>query len=179
MILPISIQGVVNMAKTDLVKYCPVCNETKQNTLWLREINDLNEDNIEFYKGYLIHIDPPREDICPYCKKGKLSNSILTYEEFYIIGDVSNKDRNFLNAMIALKEKDPIEYQLKITQFKNELNQKEQIEKQAQEKSSQRKCPKCGGTNFTPVRRKWSVLTGILTNKVDLVCNNCGYKWKP
>lgn len=88
-------------------------------------------------------------------------------------------DENFMNAMVKLYNEDPIEYQLKIAQFKNEINQKEQLEKQAQEKSTQRKCPKCGGTNFTPVRRKWSVLTGILTNKVDLVCNNCGYKWKP
>lgn len=36
-------------------------------------------------------------------------------------------------------------------------------------------CPKCGGTSFTPVRRKWSVLTGFMTNKVDMVCNKCGY----
>ena len=36
-------------------------------------------------------------------------------------------------------------------------------------------CPKCGGTSFTPVRRKWSLLTGFMTNKIDMVCNRCGY----
>lgn len=36
-------------------------------------------------------------------------------------------------------------------------------------------CPKCGSTNFTPVRRKWSFLTGFMTNKVDMVCNGCGW----
>lgn len=36
-------------------------------------------------------------------------------------------------------------------------------------------CPKCGCTHFTPVRRKWSFVTGYMTNKIDLVCNNCGY----
>lgn len=39
-------------------------------------------------------------------------------------------------------------------------------------------CPKCGSTEFTPVRRKWSLMTGILTNKVDLICNKCGTKVK-
>lgn len=36
-------------------------------------------------------------------------------------------------------------------------------------------CPKCGSKNFTPVPRKWSFLTGFMTNKVDMVCNNCGW----
>lgn len=36
-------------------------------------------------------------------------------------------------------------------------------------------CPKCGCTHFTPVRRKWSFVTGYMTNKIDLVCNNCGH----
>ena len=26
-----------------------------------------------------------------------------------------------------------------------------------------------------PVRRKWSFVTGYMTNKIDLVCNNCGH----
>lgn len=36
-------------------------------------------------------------------------------------------------------------------------------------------CPKCGNTQFTPVRQKWNIFTGFRTNKVDLVCNKCGY----
>lgn len=36
------------------------------------------------------------------------------------------------------------------------------------------RCPRCGGTAFTPVKRKFSILAGFATNKVDLVCNNCG-----
>lgn len=30
-------------------------------------------------------------------------------------------------------------------------------------------------SGFTPVRRKWSLLTGFATNKIDMVCNHCGY----
>lgn len=47
-----------------------------------------------------------------------------------------------------------------------------------QQESNQKICPKCGGTSFTPVRKNWSFLTGILTNKVELVCNQCGQKIK-
>lgn len=36
-------------------------------------------------------------------------------------------------------------------------------------------CPNCGGTSFTPVRRKWSMWNGYRTNKIDMVCNRCGY----
>ena len=43
---------------------------------------------------------------------------------------------------------------------------------------SSKRCPKCGGTEFTPVRKKYSLLTGFLTNKVDLICNKCGAKVK-
>lgn len=43
---------------------------------------------------------------------------------------------------------------------------------------SQTKCPKCGSTEFTPVRKKFSLLTGFATNKVELICNKCGTKIK-
>ena len=39
------------------------------------------------------------------------------------------------------------------------------------------KCPICGSTNIQLVSRKWSLLTGILTNKVDRVCMNCKDKF--
>lgn len=35
------------------------------------------------------------------------------------------------------------------------------------------RCPKCGSTNIQMVNRKWSPLTGFMTNKVDKVCINC------
>ena len=43
---------------------------------------------------------------------------------------------------------------------------------------SGKRCPKCGNTEFTPVRKKYSLLTGFLTNKVELICNKCGAKIK-
>jgi transcription elongation factor Elf1 len=39
------------------------------------------------------------------------------------------------------------------------------------------KCPKCGSTQITAVTKKWSPVTGFLTNKVDRVCLNCKHKF--
>lgn len=39
------------------------------------------------------------------------------------------------------------------------------------------RCPKCGSTQIQMVNRKFSLLTGFATNKVDRVCVNCKYKW--
>lgn len=38
-------------------------------------------------------------------------------------------------------------------------------------------CPKCGSSHIQAVPRKWSFMTGILTNKVDRVCLSCGNKF--
>lgn len=38
-------------------------------------------------------------------------------------------------------------------------------------------CPKCGSTQIQAVSRKWSLMTGILTNQVDRVCLNCKHKF--
>lgn len=45
------------------------------------------------------------------------------------------------------------------------------------EEATTPKCPSCGSTSIHVVPRKWSVLTGFLTNKVDRVCVNCKHKW--
>ena len=39
------------------------------------------------------------------------------------------------------------------------------------------RCPRCGSTQIQMVPRKWSPLTGFLTNKVDRVCVNCKKKF--
>lgn len=64
--------------------------------------------------------------------------------------------------------------------YKSDLEQenfekKLEAQKQQSTSSSALICPKCGSKNFTPVPRKWSFLTGFMTNKVDMVCNSCGW----
>lgn len=67
-------------------------------------------------------------------------------------------------------------YEREDLDFKSEMENQRFEEKLQSEKhqSTQTTCPKCGSTSFTPVRKKWSILTGFMTNKVELVCNNCG-----
>lgn len=38
-------------------------------------------------------------------------------------------------------------------------------------------CPKCGSTHIQAVPRKWSIFSGVFTNKVDRVCLKCKYKF--
>lgn len=57
--------------------------------------------------------------------------------------------------------------------FKRNLEIQNKIHQQLQ--AHQVTCPKCGSTNFTPIRKKWDPITGFMTNKVDMVCNGCGW----
>ena len=121
---------------------------------------------------------------CPEClcsfENVDKSSPIKEYKSKVPHGGIIKKistDESFMNAMINLYETDPIEYQLKIQQFKAQLQQQK---KQAEEKninsSNQRKCRYCGSASFTPMRKKWSLLSGFMTNKVELICNKCGAK---
>jgi len=104
------------MKPDDYVKFCPVCNETKQNTTIFLN----NEKFKEFTKGFFYMTEPqnPNATICPCCKEGRLVDSILTYDEFKIIDKASGSNRQFLETIIKLKEDDIIEYQSRINQFR-------------------------------------------------------------
>lgn len=39
------------------------------------------------------------------------------------------------------------------------------------------RCPRCRSTSIQLVPRKFSILTGYRTNKVDRVCINCKHRW--
>lgn len=124
---------------------------------------------------------------CEYCKY-PLKDQIKTN----YIGDIYNKMNEtetkeweqMLRKRYVLSPDNPYYdekayYEREDTEFEYELEEKEWEKKRnaeaAQFQPTQLTCPKCGGTNFTPVRRKWSFITGFMTNKVDMVCNNCGY----
>ena len=161
------------MQPTDYVKFCPVCNETKQNT----SLCFNNERFREFTKGYF-YLFEPKEDtkICPCCENGVLEDSSLTFEEFKIIDNVSDSDRQFLEAMIELKKNDPIEYQLKMSQFKANLKQQESSKVEEDNKVH---CPYCNSTNVNKISglsKAGSIaMFGIFSRKVHKQwhCNDC------
>ncbi len=132
------------------------------------------------YPGYYFCGKIPENNKCYWCGN-ELEDIILTKDEMWDIYHIS-KDIQFLEAMIDLKEKDPIEFQLKMSQFRNQLQQQKQI-KQAKEESSKPRCPHCNSTDIKSVsvlnRGASIALWGIFSKKINksFECRNCGYTW--
>lgn len=159
------------------IRYCSVCNKTMDNIKNM----EMSKEEKNFYKGYLIIWDRPYDKICPCCKKGLPVSTNISSNDFNIIKDVSDSDRQFLEAMIELKKNDPIEYQLKMSQFKANLKQQESSKKV--EEDNKPKCPNCHSTNIkaiTGTERAMSIMgLGIFSKKINksFKCLNCKYTW--
>ena len=120
--------------------------------------------------------------LCPLCG----TKTEITDED--IIKRISS-DEFFINAMFSLKEKDPVEYQLKISQFKTQLQQQDNINSQKQQSQQSReeetlpKCPTCGSHNVKKISLTSKVVGGALFGlfssnvRKSMRCKNCGYKW--
>lgn len=122
------------------------------------------------------------ECLCPFENVDK-SSPIKEYKSPIPDGSwvkAISTDENFMKAMTELYEKDPIEYQLKLNQFKTQVKQQEQDEKSRAEEKNTVHCPKCGSTAIQTVNRGFSFWTGFLgSGSPRNVCQKCGYKWKP
>ena len=114
---------------------------------------------------------------CPECLCDDVF--VQTKEEEELLRLLNN--RELTNAMIKLKQNDPIEYQLKLNQFKLQKEQAENIKRQkSAEKTESLTCPKCGSTNITEGTKGFSIMTGFIgSSNFRYVCKNCGNKWKP
>lgn len=107
---------------------------------------------------------------------GIMCDTGLKFDEANIIRKISS-DNELLNAMIELKKNDIIEYNLKLSQFKNQVDQNNQIQ---QRDNNVVKCPKCGSTNVTAGQKGYSLLTGFIGSSSTVNrCAKCGHKWKP
>lgn len=110
---------------------------------------------------------------------GELETLNISWDELAIIENISN-DKNFLQAMIDLKEKDIIEYNLKMSQFKSQLEQQKRNKSQ---NNNQPKCPTCGSTNIEKIsvtkKAFGGALFGVFSSDVrnTMHCRNCGAKW--
>lgn len=107
--------------------------------------------------------------------------TLLSEDDFSVFCKLVPDDGHFddfVNAMADLKDKDPIEFQLKMSQFRASV---------AQQKSSSQnnvpKCPTCGSTNIQKISglsKAGSVaLWGIFSRKVHKQwhCDSCGSEW--
>lgn len=122
---------------------------------------------------------------CPCCGES-LEEMKIGLDELYNITDAGSPNPDYILAMNDLKARDIIEYTERYNKLVNQQHELEEqkkvaeaAKKQAEErKANTRHCPKCNGTNFTPVRKKYGLFMGFATNKVELVCNNCGHRMK-
>ena len=109
---------------------------------------------------------------CPVCKNNNWVDSDIIF-----LKKISTDD-SFISSMINLKEQDPIEYQLKISQFKASL-----LQTKAEEDSNKPHCPTCGSTNIEKIsfgkKAFGGAMFGIFSSDVrnTMHCKNCGAKW--
>lgn len=154
----------LNKGEDFMIKFCEYCFENPES-------NKICDNG---YMPFLYDTDY----ICPTCGK-KLQDIDITSEDYLTIIEITG-DKNFIQAMIALKKNDPIEYQLKMSQFKTQLKQQESAKKMEAESRNQIHCPKCNSTAIQTVNRGYSFWTGFLgSGSPRNVCQKCGYKWKP
>lgn len=157
------------------IKYCPKCKDNK---------NFQNEYHTDWnpVQGYFIAFSPS-DDICPYCKE-KIKSTHMDYDNFKDILSVSTDER-FVDTMISLYNNDIIEYELKMSQFRNQLEQKRSNERTQRQQQTQNtpKCPTCGSTNIEKIsvgkKISGSMLFGIFSSDVrnTMHCKDCGAKW--
>lgn len=153
---------------------------TNYNDFWHDFISERNLKTFCKNEEYNEAFD---NDICPFCH-GKLIDINMTTDEFKILGKASNYNRQLLDAMIKLKQDDIIEYELKMSQFRNQVEQQNTVKQQKkaveQEKNNTVKCPKCGCTDIGVANRGYSLVWGFIgSGKSMNVCKKCGHKWKP
>lgn len=90
------------------------------------------------------------------------------------------RSTEIIDAMIELKQKDIIEYGLKLSQFKSQLEQ----QKSSKTKNDNcPKCPTCGSTNIEKISATKKVVGGAMFGlfssdvRNSMHCKNCGCKW--
>ena len=144
-----------------------------------KQCADAHKDDI--HNGYYEFI---RDDIyvCPICNS-KLIDTTITGDEYLAIISIFN-DNSFILSMIKLKQDDIIEFQSRMSQFKIQIQQQQQIkEKQNSSTSSLPKCPTCQSTNIEKIsltkKAVGGALFGLFSSDVrkTMHCKNCGAKW--
>ena len=145
-----------------MVMWCDICGAKLENGETLSECPEClcPFENVDK--------NSPRKEFKSPIPDGNLVKAIST-------------DENFMKAMTELYENDPIEYQLKMSQFKANLKQQERSK--PKEEDNRPKCPNCHSTNIQKIsgtKRCFSTgLFGLASSDIgkSMVCKQCGYKW--
>lgn len=148
-----------------MIKFCKKCHDEKKIRYWGDKY------------GYLWTLTDDAK-ICPDCQSN-LVDIDFPVLDLKILSKISDST-DFYDAMIKLHDDDIIEYELKMSQFRSQVEAQEAEEERKKAEESKPRCPKCGSTNITAGQRGYSFWTGFLgSNKTVNRCSNCGHTWKP
>ena len=136
------------------IKYCPICGYVD-----LTE----KENSCSYCNNSLIITNEYFDEICSQSELSDKSDIEEYVRQLYVYSD----DRFDEDTMSTRENAENISEQI---DYYEDLILGDDSENDC-------KCPKCNSTNIQIVPRKWSLLTGIFTNKTDRVCVNCNYKW--
>lgn len=147
----------------DHLKICPTCKKEKI------------KDAFSSSPGYIDYL----YDSAEKCRYGHpIIMTSMPDDDFTILSKISDST-DFYDAMIKLHDDDIIEYELKMSQFRSQVQAKEAEEERKKADESKPRCPKCGSTSITAGQKGYSILTGFLgSGKPMNVCQSCGHKWK-
>lgn len=148
-----------------MIKFCKKCHDEKKIRYWGDKY------------GYLWTLTDDAK-ICPDCQSNLVDIDFPALD-LKILSKISDST-DFYDAMIKLHDDDIIEYELKMSQFRSQVEAQEAEEERKKADESKPRCPKCGSTSITAGQKGYSILTGFLgSNKTVNRCSNCGHTWKP
>lgn len=148
-----------------MIKFCKKCHDEKKIRYWGDKY------------GYLWTLTDDAK-ICPDCQSNLVDIDFPALD-LKILSKISDST-DFYDAMIKLHDDDIIEYELKMSQLRSQVEAQEAEEERKKAEESKPRCPKCGSTSITAGQKGYSILTGFLgSNKTVNRCSNCGHTWKP
>lgn len=148
-----------------MIKFCKKCHDEKKIRYWGDKY------------GYLWTLTDDAK-ICPDCQSNLVDIDFPALD-LKILEKISDST-DFYDAMIKLHDDDIIEYELKMSQFRSQVEAQEAEAERKKAEESKPRCPKCGSTSITAGQKGYSFWTGFLgSNKTVNRCSNCGHTWKP
>lgn len=147
-------------------QYLKICETCKKNKI---------DDGISFSPGYIHYLN---DDVEECLENHPLNTTNMSIDDFIILTKISNST-DFYDAMIELHDKDIIEYELKMSQFRAQVDAQVEYKRQ----SNVPHCPTCKSTNIAKIsgtERAASIIgLGIFSKKINksFKCKNCGHTW--